>query len=1486
MTNRTIIRKRAWIAVIGLFIGFGVCLLFISSTTFAANTTYYVNNLPDSNCNNAGAGTSTTEPWCDFIPVNNHGAFGPGDKILLARGATWNQQMTITGEGTSTNLIELGAYGIGNRPIVKRNGVESDRVIKLTNPSYWLIQDLEISHAGSGIYVYYTTIGHNGLYFNNIFVHDITGIHQSSHGGMYDSGPSGPADRIWNSGGIQITGTVTLTSPSQYVLRTLRLDNIEGTHNLNSISLDFDNGGQWGVTLSGGATASANILQDVIINHAYLHDDNNSANGCDEGMRFNNVNSGIVMNSIFDNEGSCYSYSGTAAIILMSMQNSVFVNNIITNTPNTGSYDMVGVDFEYKENEVSFRNNYFGGNAGNGLSFLSIWGDYSNNHEVVGNVFVDNGYGSIRRAGNSDPIPPNGIIRDNIYSESRPFLHEDGADFSGFSLINNRNVPLAADIYHAASQFSDIQGQDSWSYQSYDGTSWSNLAYYDSASRAWQPSASVNIPRISIFEQYPANCAECKVARAWTAPKSGIVRIRGQVLKSDLEGGDGVTARITKNGTQIWPSNGDQTIDYNDRYGVEQVLDGILVTAGDVIRFEVSSRGDGNNESDLTSWVPTVAYTNSAAAFNSLDNNVSGNWINQFGRDGYQLEVGNGFGAAKAPKGDQTAFIQAGGSIQQSLLLSAGNYTVSFQAAKRNLGGNQSLAVYYDTTLIGSFTSTSSDFTSFTTSNFTATAGTHTIKFVGTTGDDTVFIDDIKVSQEIPNGGFETPITANFTTGPMTNGWIFEVGSGIQTNGSDYGAAKAPEGNQTAFIQSSSSISQSLFLPDGSYSVSFYAAKRTTYGGTQSFDVYYDTTKIGSFTPTSGNFTAFTTNSFTAAAGTHTIKFVGTTHEDNTAFVDAVRIISNGEMLENTSFEMPDTTSVTHGPMTYGWTFDSGSGVQTNDAIELPPYVNLSLSGLTGRTVWQAESTDPRALVQALGVKRTAAEVYANAGNILTYDLDFTDSFLHPIAIYMVDWNHDGLKQNIWVEDEAGNLLTDTKEISDFGGGKYYVFEAAGHVKVRIAATAGERAVSSGIFFGLDRASSMITVNRTYTEPTIDGVIHDNEWNTADVIEMNYDKQVTNGVGTFIGGTSTDLNGKLQLLWDTNGLYVAGTVKDDDYYNPYHIGDPLHNNDVIQLLFDPMNERSAGIEDAYIIDLVPTTGSDHTGPAAWFEHWQWNNADPLAGVNVAGALTSEGYTLEAFIPWSVLRKNGESFQPDNGSVMGLGLMIVDFKENGQLRGILTNFGKRKNTIENASTYLSAILVDNDRSAPVTTDDAPADWVNKDVTVTLSASDNSSGVFATYYTVDNGAMRQGSAVTITSEGTHTISYWSVDRAGNAETPHTVIVKIDKTAPSLNVTLDKTQLWPPNNKMIPIQAIVTSDDLQSGIESITLTSITSNNGGDAEDIEGMELGTPDYNFKLRATKSKGEERIYTITYTAMDKAGNQTNASVQVKAPHNM
>ncbi|MDU0203975.1 rhamnogalacturonan lyase family protein [Paenibacillus sp. MAH-36] len=198
----------------------------------------------------------------------------------------------------------------------------------------------------------------------------------------------------------------------------------------------------------------------------------------------------------------------------------------------------------------------------------------------------------------------------------------------------------------------------------------------------------------------------------------------------------------------------------------------------------------------------------------------------------------------------------------------------------------------------------------------------------------------------------------------------------------------------------------------------------------------------------------------------------------------------------------------------------------------------------------------------------------------------------------------------------------------------------------------------------------------------------------------------------------------------------------------------------------------------------------------------------------------------------------------------------------------------------------------DITAPTTSDNAPVGWVNNDVSVTFTSSDIGSGVAATYYTLDGGVQQTGTTVNIKEEGIHSLVYWSTDNAGNVEKTHTVSIQIDKTAPNLNVSLDNTQLWPANHKLVSVTAQVDGSDDISGIDSIVLTSITSNEpdqgtGADDQpnDIQNAEYGTLDPSFSLRAERSgQGIGRMYTIMYTATDKAGNQTIKSVNVSVPH--
>ncbi len=74
------------------------------------------------------------------------------------------------------------------------------------------------------------------------------------------------------------------------------------------------------------------------------------------------------------------------------------------------------------------------------------------------------------------------------------------------------------------------------------------------------------------------------------------------------------------------------------------------------------------------------------------------------------------------------------------------------------------------------------------------------------------------------------------------------------------------------------------------------------------------------------------------------------------------------------------------------------------------------------------------------------------------------------------------------------------------------------------------------------------------------------------------------------------------------------------------------------------------------------------------------------------------------------------------------------------------------------------------------------WRNSSKTVTLDASDAGSGVAATYYTLDGGLQQTyRTPFSVSAPGSHRITHWSLDWAGNLEEKHTGYVNIDAGRP---------------------------------------------------------------------------------------------------------
>jgi hypothetical protein len=165
-----------------------------------------------------------------------------------------------------------------------------------------------------------------------------------------------------------------------------------------------------------------------------------------------------------------------------------------------------------------------------------------------------------------------------------------------------------------------------------------------------------------------------------------------------------------------------------------------------------------------------------------------------------------------------------------------------------------------------------------------------------------------------------------------------------------------------------------------------------------------------------------------------------------------------------------------------------------------------------------------------------------------------------------------------------------------------------------------------------------------------------------------------------------------------------------------------------------------------------------------------------------------------------------------------------------------------------NTTVSGIKID--RTPPSTLASVPAPlesgWYAGDVEVTLTTGADLSGIDKTYYSVDGGtAQLYGGPFQHTPKGVHTITFWSVDKAGNVEDKnapgHELTLKIDGVPPTINGSRSPAANafgW--NNG--PVLVTFNCSDAESGIAGCVGDTTVSNEGagqsvtGTAQDNAG--------------------------------------------------
>jgi len=187
------------------------------------------------------------------------------------------------------------------------------------------------------------------------------------------------------------------------------------------------------------------------------------------------------------------------------------------------------------------------------------------------------------------------------------------------------------------------------------------------------------------------------------------------------------------------------------------------------------------------------------------------------------------------------------------------------------------------------------------------------------------------------------------------------------------------------------------------------------------------------------------------------------------------------------------------------------------------------------------------------------------------------------------------------------------------------------------------------------------------------------------------------------------------------------------------------------------------------------------------------------------------------------------------------------------------------------------------SAQVTLDAAASTDPNNDITLYEW--------FEHFGTPEQVLLDKGkSAEVVLPLGEHVITLRVTDATGLTSTDEVVVKVVDTLPPVVDVSVTPSRLWPPNHKLAHVTATVTVHECRPF--TVSLVSVTSNepdnglgDGDTSDDIQGVDQGSADFDFDLRAERAGGGDgRVYTVTYRVVDDGGLATIATARVVVPH--
>ncbi len=419
------------------------------------------------------------------------------------------------------------------------------------------------------------------------------------------------------------------------------------------------------------------------------------------------------------------------------------------------------------------------------------------------------------------------------------------------------------------------------------------------------------------------------------------------------------------------------------------------------------------------------------------------------------------------------------------------------------------------------------------------------------------------------------------------------------------------------------------------------------------------------------------------------------------------------------------------------------------------------------------------------GVKATYYTI--DGGAQQTYDgngIDFSSEGVYTLKYWSVDYagNVESANTATVKIDKTAPTITDTHDPAANDAGW-------NNTDVKVSFACDDQGGS-----GLKSCGPDQTVTSEGKDQSVTGTAADNAGNTAtDTTSVSIDK------------TNPTISGAATTKPNANGWYNS------DVMVHYTCADPAPAQGV----------TPSGVASCAQDDVVKSDGADQSVSGSVTDAAGNTASTTVGGINldeaaptISGAITTDpsGTGADGMTKWYNTDVKVHWTCDDNLSG------VVSCPADSTVRSEDSNASASASVSDKAGNSATATVggIHIDRTAPTTSSNAPSGWQNADVTVKLSASDNLSGVKATHYSVDGGVVQDGTSVKISSDGTHTIEFWSEDYAGNVEKAQTVQVQLDKTSPVITGAVTST---PNGNGWFsgPVTVHFSCSDATSGVAS---------------------------------------------------------------------